>query len=182
MKRIEMTINFDGSQTFYGQAEYDWLSSTKSTLYRASTKPFFSPFGGKYDAISTKVSYTVDDMPFSEEVASDPEFYLEAYPQYFIDGDVHRLSDEAPEYFPASEGGETTINAWGRIELAFNVDLNEYGDDLDAEEVEEIIFDAARREYKEIVSDISREFQVVDFDEFDAFDVVFSNAKIFDVQ
>lgn len=182
MKRVEMTINFDGSQTFYDQEEYDWLSMTESALYRASTKIFVSPFGGKYEASSMKVSYSVKDMPFSEEVARDPEFYLSEYPEYFIDGDVSRLSDKAPEYLPTSEGGETTINARGRVELAFNINPSEYGDDLDTEEVEEIIFDEAQREYEETVSGLCRKFQVVNFDDFDSFDVAFSNAKIFDVQ
>lgn len=182
MKRVEMTINFDGSQTFFGQEDYDWLSSTTSALYRAATKVFFSPFGGNCEAVSVKVSYTVEEMPFSEEVARDPEFYLEAWPEYFVDGDVNRLSDKAPKCLPASEGGESTVNAWGYVEVAFNVNISEYGDDLDAEEVKEIIFDEARREYDNIVSDLCRKFQVVDFDDFDDFGVVFSNAKIINVQ
>lgn len=182
MKRIEMTINFNGSKIFCGQKEYDWLAATKSALYRASTKIFSSPFGKACEGVSTKVSFSVEDMLFSEEIARNPEFYLAEYSEYFINGDVHQLSDEAPECLPASEGGETTVNAWGRVEAAFNVNFSEYGGDLDAEEIEEIIFDTARREYEEIVGDLCRNFQVVDTDDFDVFDVVFNNAKIIDVQ
>ena len=166
-KRVKFTVNFEGCERYVGLEEAETLSQAEFRLKRASTRVPFTktttPEGERefdeYCAVIIE-SWTSSDATFAEEAASDPECYLEDYPEYFIDGDVGRLSDEAPEFLGARDGGETTINVCGRAEVAFIVDYDKYigiggsFDSLDADEVDEIDEIEMREAYKRAVKKI----------------------------
>lgn len=165
MKRVKFEVKFSGSATYYGQAEADSCSAAESLLSREKMRvPFVStttPHGEvefeEYNVVIID-DLSIKDQPFSEEVASDPDFWLENWPEYFEGNDINRLTGNAPETFGVKDGGETTICVSGRAVVAFVVNYEQFGalnalDDDDIEEIEEI---ETRQAYKETVRIIER--------------------------